>query len=100
MWTHRKDLARKYQNRIDYVDIKSYDVGKVRLKKHIPKQIQYITETDELMAKRTDLEGRLLDRIAKFAEKTDKIKYSMSAMSQRHDKMMQMALHNIKPDGY
>lgn len=54
MFTHRKDLSRKYKNRVDYIDIDAFSKGKV--KENGLKRARYINETDEKMANLTSAE--------------------------------------------
>ena len=94
-------MARKFQNRIDYVNIQAYGLGKVEenqaCKAH-PNDATLLAE--DPLNNEQNQESRMEDKLRAIDRHMSSITYSLAAMADRQDNKYKMALGLIKPDAY
>ena len=90
MQKHREITARKFQTRIDYVDLSAFGVGvnfdDVDHFKEGSKKIE------EEIQKYSSEYGRLNSKLLLVEKKLDYFMHQLSAMSSRYDERMQMIM--------
>lgn len=72
-------MAAKFQNRIDYVNISAYGIGKVRVEGE-PSEDED-EEAEQTIANQNSQENRILEKIRNFEKKTNNISYTLCSMA-------------------
>jgi hypothetical protein len=95
---HRDEMAQKYQNRIDYVNLEAYGAGKVNLKSQGDFSEEEMDEFN--LDAQTNTQARILNKIGGFAKKTDAICESLSGLAFRQDEGILRLAGMIRNDDY
>lgn len=77
-------MASKFQNRIDYVNISAYGIGKVKVGDRTEGEDDAGEDEDEqAIANQNNQESRIIEKIKQFEKKTNNICYSLASMADR-----------------
>lgn len=85
-------MASKFENRIDYVDISAYGIGKVKVDHEEPKSDELEELEDQTMGANNSTHSRVFAKICNLEESLNNIKYSISSLADRHDEKMSMIM--------
>lgn len=102
---HRDEMASRFENRIDYVDISAYGIGKVKVQNEIKKadkvldnQIDGVEE--ETMHHASNPNARIFKKVGQFKSKVNSICLHLGAFSQRQDERMGFISGEQPPDNF
>lgn len=96
--SHREIEARKFQTRIDYVDLSAFGVGvKFSDIDHNKTQLRQIQQTVERFCSKY---GRLLQTLEDLDQGVDLVMHHVCAMAIRYDERMNMILQEARYDSY
>jgi hypothetical protein len=88
-------MASKFENRIDYVDISAYGIGKVKVDQHGEGENNedYEREIEEqTINKQSTQHARMFEKIQNFEKNAKNICYSLVSMAERQDERIEIAL--------
>ena len=98
---HRNEMASKFQNRIDYVNISAYGIGKVKVGGQTEEEDEAGEDEDEqAIANQNNQESRIIEKIKQFEKKTNNICYSLASMAERQDERLKMSVGDKELDDY
>lgn len=88
MHEHRDEMASKFENRIDYVDISAYGIGKIKVHNQIKKEKKLLDNDidgveEETMHNASNPNARIFKKVAQFESKVTSICYSLGAFAER-----------------
>lgn len=99
---HRDEMASKFENRIDYVDISAYGIGKVKVEGNgqdeKEKELEKI-EQDSIQHNSTPV-SRIYYKILNFDKSLKNIQYSLASMATRQEDRFQMVFGQKAPDEF
>ena len=104
LFDHRFDMAGKFKNRIDYVDISAYGVGKDYNATRKDSQESLETPScqqsiEDITAKNHKVKQlRMFEKINNLENHSKNIEYSVCTWAQRYDERMDMVLNKRLPD--
>ena len=94
-------MASKFQNRIDYVNISAYGIGKVKVDGQIEEEEEAGDDEDEqAIANQNNQESRIIEKIKSFEKKSNNICYSLCSMAERQDQRLKMVVGDTEMDDY
>lgn len=104
LFDHRIEMAGKFKNRIDYVDISAYGVGKDWAK--TPKdqedtleQVSCQQTIEDITAKNHKIkQNSMFEKIHSLKNHSKNIEYSICSWAQRYDERMDMIFNKKMPD--
>lgn len=83
----------KFQNRVDYVNIKAYDAGRIDVENYKkPKTNSGDLYDFDNSTSTSNLEGIILKKIESFDQKGLNIKQQICCLAKRHDEKLMMAM--------
>jgi hypothetical protein len=95
--THRDDTASKFENRIDYIDISAYGIGKVKVNE--PKSNKNKEEDSESsVSEIDDAETRTMKKISGLQKLATNINVSLVCMAERQDDIHKMMFRERPQD--
>jgi len=104
-------MASKFQNRVDYIDIHAYGLGKVKIEHehgqhkdtnnpHDKKEEEDFQKDQDTIDKNANQERRMYEKIRTFDKHMDTISYSICAFADRADEKIEMVFGLAPPDKY
>ena len=97
LYEHRDETASKFKNRIDYVNIDAYDVGRVDTKSETPQNQKDEAEPIDVLDSR---ERSLFRKMEQLNKKSEELTDFFCAFAQRQDDKFDMILGKTPADEY
>lgn len=99
MHHHRDEMASKFENKIDYIDISAYGIGKVNVETD-KKQSKHGEGSESSMSDIDDAQTRTFNKIQGLDKRLKSIGLGIASLAENHDDVMKMMLKKRPVDNF